>query len=31
MGLLQDSDVAEIRERLEGMTNPVNWLILPRS
>ena len=23
MGLLQDSDVAEIRERLEGLTNPV--------
>ena len=26
MGLLQDSDVAEIRERLERMTNPVKLI-----
>jgi len=26
MGLLQDSDVAEIRERLEGMTDPVKLI-----
>ena len=26
MGLLQDSDVVEIRERLEGMSNPVKLI-----
>jgi alkyl hydroperoxide reductase subunit AhpF len=26
MGLLQDSDVAEIRERLEGLSNPVKLI-----